>query len=298
MARRVGIVAAAAVLALAGCGQDGSPAPNSAGAPATTSSAYKLGENIAFKRASNGQPIGVIRIMEVVAVPEECLSRYTKGPVIAVRSEIDNPGEVFLPEPDLFSVKAIDRRGFTQDVDVVNIEPTCGFPRIASSQSHGKTTGWSALSVQEADPTGLVYAPLVGEPDSSLENLKFVTVSPSTATIALPSPLPRRGETPAPETKTEPTKQPPTSAPRPAAPAAGKACDIDSDTWAKDSSGQQLRCAYAGGPTPKWVESLPFVGRREPGTRCMLGVGVAETTDGQTMVCVGDQDSGTWQPGP
>lgn len=97
---------AAAVLALAGCGQ-GAQAPS-----ISANSQYQLGDSIEFKRKDNGQKIGTIRILEVVAVPEECL--FDPGLAIAVRAEIESPGELFLPRPDTFGLKVIDRAGFTR----------------------------------------------------------------------------------------------------------------------------------------------------------------------------------------
>lgn len=298
--RRIGGAAVlAAALTLTGCGGNDSAAPPQAPDTTTSEAGYKLGDPITFQRKDNGQPIGTIKFLEVLALPDSCSHTPVPpgGQVIGVRAEISNPGEIFLPRPDIYGLRVVDHGGFTQQATASAPACQAQFPEISGSQPRGKTTGWAQIIVREPDPVALIYAPIVGEADSTLGNLKFVTASPTQVSISLSSPLPQ----PATATTTTTTPPPPAAPSTPpapaAAPAAGMPCAPGADTWAKDTRGQQLRCAQAGGPA-MWVESAPFIGTRTPGTPCQLGAAVAEAPDRTTLICVGDQGAATWQPGP
>jgi hypothetical protein len=301
MSRLGTAVVAVCALALTGCGGETttatptSPAANSSNAP-------KFGDPVAFTRADNKQPIGTVRFLEAAEIPVDCVIDPQGAQAIGLRLEVENAGELFLSRPDVYDLKVVDRAGFTQQVTSPTLRSRCDadFPRLAPSQPAGKTTGWTFIQVHEAGPATIVYSPLVGATDSTLANLKLVPVAPATAKLSLPSPIPKRGVgEPAPAATTTATAAPNTPAPPAAArPAVGQSCDPTADAWAKDSSGGQLRCAYAGGPSPKWVASAPYVGVQNIGSPCELGAAVAEAPDGQTLVCVGAHGSSTWAPGP
>lgn len=192
MSRPIAVVAAACVLLLTGCGA-GTDA--SAPAPAApTKPVRALGDPLEFKRSDNGQTVGTIKFLEAVAVPPTCL--FTPPPaggqVIAIRAEVVNPGNLFLPKPDVYGLSVIDQSGATQSVESVSVAGSCSaqFPEIGPSQSSGKTIGWAVLMVREANPTALVYAPYVAELTSTIGNIKTVVVTPQSAKVALPNPLP------------------------------------------------------------------------------------------------------------
>jgi hypothetical protein len=291
---RLGAAAiAVAMLTLAGCG--GNSAPTTA--PAVNSS-YKLGEAIVFTLTA-GPSAGTITFRDVVALPAECLFDPLPpgGQAIAIHAAVDSPGDVFLPEPDPLEAKVVDRDGATQSVSLLQIRSDCKttYPDIAQSRAHSKVDGWTYGVIRQADPTAIVYTPLVGAPDSSINNLKFVTMAPKSVTVAVPMPLTRPGTQPqlAPASAVAPTPAPQTIT----APIAGRACDPSTDRWAKDASGGQLRCISTGAAAT-WVSSMPFIGTRTPGTACELGAAVAESASGQMLVCTGTQSSATWAPGP
>lgn len=300
MARLSGAAAAAVcVIALTGC--DNTAAPTT---PATNSAPIKLGDPLPFVRADNKQLIGTVRFLEVAEIPADCVIDPEGAQTIGFRVEVDNPGVLFLSKPDVYDLKVVDRAGFTQPVTSATVRTRCGsaYPTLGPSQPGGKTTGWTFLGVRDADPAALVYSPMVGEADSTLTDLKLVAVSPTSVTVPLP--VPQRGGvdltssvTPSPNGPAEPSTTAPTSA-APVGPSAGGSCNPAVDKWAKDASGSQLICAYAGGATPKWVPSAPYVGTRTPGDSCELGAAVAESAAGQTLVCAGDRGSSTWTPGP
>ncbi|MGI5223079.1 hypothetical protein [Nocardia sp. CA-290969] len=260
-----------------------------------------LGELITFSRADGGDTVGTIRFHEAVMLPAECT--WDDEQVLGLRVDIDNPGDIYLPAPDAFQLQTVDEGGYTRDVEHTTIESECDptYPEIARSDPRSKTEGWALVKV-ESPPTAVVFQPLVAEPDSTIENIKFVPVAPQSVKI----PLPGLATAPAPATTVAPTTT--TTPPPPPVvietqeisyPEAGESCDTSTDTWALDSSGGQLRCAYAGGPTSKWVNSAPFIGVREEGSPCdMSESGVAETADGTPMVCVGSRGDSVWMPGP
>lgn len=268
-----------------------------------TSEEPKLGAPITFVRADGGSTVGTIRFHEAVMLPAECT--YDDDQVFGLRVDIDNPGDIYLPAPDAFQMKVVDQSGYSREVEHVTIEADCKatYPEIATSDPHSRTEGWALVKVQSA-PTAVVFQPLVAEPDSTIDNIEFVAVTPASVKIALPDVKTPAAPAVAPTTTTPP---PTTEAPPPVVieteeishPEAGEACDTGTDTWAIDSSGGQLRCAFAGGPTSKWVNSAPFIGIREEGSPCdMSESGVAETADGIPMVCVGSRDESVWMPGP
>lgn len=302
---KFGVVAAiAAALLLAGCNKPGTSATTAPTAP--TVSTFKLGDLVTFK-AENNRVVGTIRFLEAIEVPSDCVIDSTSAQAIAIRVEIDNPGVLALPEPDMYSLLTNDTRGVSQPTTVTTLQSRCSvdYPSIASSLAPGKTAGWVYVGVRTANPAALLYAPTVGDVGSTANDIKLVTMSPVSATISLPTPLPRTtGQAAA--SVVPPTGNPaPTSAPVPPAvaqapvtPAAGQPCNPGSDMWAKDATGQQLHCGTAGGPSPMWIRSAPFVGTRNPGGPCELGAAVAESPDGKVLICVGERGTATWAPGP
>ena len=306
-------LAVLAVAALVGGGilvaliiSDESPATTAA-APQTA--ALGIGSVVAFTRADTGAAIGTITIREVTVVPSECVIDPLPGTqALALHVEIDNTGTVALSTPDMYSTTTLDEAGVTQPTENGTLTSAClpRWPEGADAGVGRKTVEWVVLQVQP-NPKAIQYTPLVASENASLENWEFVKASPLTAKVALPAPLPTAtpAAAPAPTTTvqvetTEPTVAPTTraAAPTKAAPAAGVGCDPSVDNWAIGADGGQLKCAYAGGPTPKWVNSAPFIGIRQPGSRCSYDDGVAESASGQTLVCTGDRDSAVWTPGP
>lgn len=290
--------------ALTGCGSDtGTDSATAATQPASSTAPTDtmIGDAITFTRKGGGE-IGSIRITDVVAVPDSC-TIAPRGQVIAIRGEITNTGDIALPRFDTYDITVVDAGGFTQRVESTSVRLECDttYPEIASSQVPGKTAGWAIFEVAQPNPSAVQYSPYVTDEGASLENMAFVETAPEAATVKVPSPLPVG---PAPDvvepTTAEPTPEPipRTTVAQPAAPAEGQACDTSTDEWAVAADGQQLRCAYAGASTPRWVASVPYIGVREPGTPCELGEAVAESPAGVPMVCVGGPGTGEWQPGP
>ncbi|MBF6187975.1 hypothetical protein [Nocardia farcinica] len=292
--------------ALVGCGSDSGDSTAATTQPpsSTAKGDTGIGDVTTFARKSDGQKVGTFRITDVVAAPASCvINPPPGGQVIAIRAEIVNDGTLMLPKPDSYGVTVVDAGGFTQEVESTSLQLQCEpqFPEIAPSQAPGKTAGWAVFEIAQPNPSAIQYAPYVAKEGATLENLEFVEMSPAMAVVKVPQPLPvSEDEAPTTAPAVTTTVVPPTAVAPPAvtAPTSGQACDIDTDTWAKDANGQQLRCAYAGGPTPRWVNSRPFIGIREPGTPCELGEAVAESPAGVPMVCVGTPGDGEWQPGP
>ena len=292
-----GALIATAVIVTA-CGDDSVSTTSST----STVEEPKLGAPIEFQRTDNGETVGTIRIREAVMVPTECVAPGDQ--VLAVRVELDNPGDLFLPSPDTYTLTTVDTEGVTRETETVtlNLECESDYPEIARSDPRSKTEGWEVLKVQ-GTPAAVVYAPIVAEPDSTVDNIKYVPVTPESAKVALPD----LATAPPPVTTTIAPAPAEAPAPPPVVietqeisyPEAGEPCDTSTDAWALDSSGGQLRCAFAGGPTSKWVDSAPFIGVREEGSPCdMSEAGVAETADGTPMVCVGSREDSVWMPGP
>ncbi|NEW49318.1 hypothetical protein GV792_04575 [Nocardia cyriacigeorgica] len=281
------------------------PPATTAAAPKTT--ALGIGTPVAFARADTGAAIGTITFTDATVVPAECVIDPVPGTqALALHVEIDNTGTVALSTPDMYSMTTLDGAGVTQPTENGTLTSAClpRWPEGADAGVGRKTVEWVVLQVQP-NPVVLQYTPLVASENASLENWEFVKASPLTAKIALPAPLAIAAPAPAPTTTvqvetTDPTVAPTTraAAPTKAAPAAGVGCDPSVDNWALDAAGGQLKCAYAGGPTPKWVNSAPFIGIRQPGSRCSYDDGVAESPSGQTLMCTGDRDSAVWTPGP
>lgn len=293
-------LAAAAVLA--GCGNDDpatSPAPS-----ATTHRDTGVGDEIVFSRADNSTRIGSVRILEAVTVPAECaVDSPPAGQTIGLRMEIVNDGALKLSSPSL-GMGVNDAQGYTQDAAVVNIAGPCKqqYQPLASSVAPGKTMGWILVQPRQPNPAAVIYTPLVGAENSTLENLQFVETAPKFATIRLPAltaPAAPPPMTTAPSPRPSPEPLPTTQAPIKRAPMVGGACDPDVDNYSNTADGQLVKCAYAGAPTPRWVMSAPIVGTRAQGSPCTAGTsGIAISPDGRDMVCVGDAGEATWQPGP
>lgn len=301
------ITAAGAMLLAAGCGADTPAASPPAPPMSATASTDGLGSIYNFAKAEDGTKIGSIRFLETVEVPTSCLFDPLPAGAqgIAVRAELTNVGALAINRPDSDVVRVNDSEGFTQPTRLLSIRGECRispFPDLASAPAPGKASGWFVVQSPVKDPAALVYTPLVWSETASISNWDAVRVDPTHVVVPL-KPIPAAQSAPAPAPSVATTVAPPAAptiqiAPKPAAAAAGQSCDPDVDNWAKDASGGQLKCAYAGGSTPKWVRSAPLVGTRTPGTSCELGSAVAESPAGETLVCVGEQGSATWTPGP
>ncbi|MBF6213791.1 hypothetical protein IU487_22495 [Nocardia puris] len=288
-AAALGALALTAAIA-SGCGDDS----------ATSSTPAALGATHAL--TSGGDIIATVRFAEVALLPAECV--YDPLPdgaiAIAVRIEVANNSRHGVTSPDATTIGVNDAQGFTQDSTGVTLDSACHdqYPELDDPPAPGKVAGWEYLKAP-ANPTALVYEPLVWGEDTTLEDWKFIQVEPRQILIGLPSlsadasPSPG-SSTPAPPSPTMP--RPSTTPPiaRPAVPAVGEACDVDGNLWAVDASGGQLHCTYAGTSSPRWVESLPFIGTREVGDPC-TDDGVAEDLQGRPLICLGEQG---WQPGP
>ncbi|MCM6778011.1 hypothetical protein NDR87_31050 [Nocardia sp. CDC159] len=301
-------IAAATFIALA-CGIGLSACTPSTQSPSTSAAApstdRNIGDEIAFARADNGERIGIIKILDAAAVPARCaLLAPPDSPILGLRMEIVNNGRLALSRPasgfalTVLSVK--DSQGYTQQVTIRDVGPECEaqFPQIASPPAPGKSIGWVMAQLRQPNPSAVVYTASVLD-GTSFDDLKPVAAAPAAASVKLPdlSMAPPISPTSAPTTAstTAPSEQqfPAT------APAVGQRCDLATDRWAKDANGGRLRCATAGGVTPKWVSSVPFIGTRAQGSPCDPdAAAVAETRDGTTLVCVGDTGSATWTPGP
>lgn len=311
---RTAIAAAALAAALTGCSSDTGSTAVAPGSP-STSAAPGIGTTVAFKRADTGAALGTITFREAVALPADCVSDLPTGrQALGLLVEIDNAGPAgalaALPAPTEFLITTLDSTGISQPTTRGTLQSACTgqFPAGAEPAAGRKTLGWVPLYTAP-NSVALQYTPAVF--DGTVTDWKPIQVSPAQATIKLPSPLPGPASAPAPTAAPTTTaaagpveelatRAPTTTktAPVKTAPAAGAACDPDVDNWAKTSTGKQLKCAYAGGPTPKWVNSAPFIGTRQPGSRCSYDDGVAESPSGQTLVCTGERDSAVWTPGP
>src|SRR5690606_11859018 len=96
------------------CGGDESV---TATASTSTTQEPTLGAPITFERADNSETVGTIRIHEAVMVPAECVAPGDQ--VLAVRVELENPGDLFLPSPDAYTLKTVDTDGYTREVETV-----------------------------------------------------------------------------------------------------------------------------------------------------------------------------------
>lgn len=303
------VLSACTALAVAGCGGSDEPtaAPSGGSSPASTND---LGKTYRIAKTNGGAEIGTIRFTDIATLPVDCISKtYSNGrPALGVRVELVNTGTLELELPTDGLIQVNDAGGFTQDADTENLEPKCEgqYPELARPKAPGKAAGWVFIQSQVTDPSALVFTPVVWPEGQTLEDFKPpVPVTPNQIVVALPAvpALATVAPTSEPSAPTTEAPEPTTPAAAPtttasAAPKAGGVCTPGSDSWAKDTSGQQLYCTYAGGPTPKWVESLPLIGTRPIGGPCELGEYVAESPDGRPMVCVGEEGAGTWLPGP
>lgn len=268
---------------------------------AGTTSPAQLGATTTFAR-TDGLPVGTFRVTDAITLPTDCVVELSEpsGQFLGIRVEIDNPGDLTLPRPDMYTTRVIDAAGVTHDVDNAVISSRCEhlYPDIASSESRSKTAGWVAFELSQPDPATLVYTPIVAEGGTSLSDIEWAAMSPPAVRVQLPTPLPTgAGDSATAESPTTtpgaPLSAPPTvedSQP----PTVGEACDVDGNLWAVDADGGQLHCTYAGTSSPRWVESLPFIGTREVGDPC-TDDGVAEDLQGRPLICLGEQG---WQPGP
>lgn len=304
------ILPACAALAVAGCGGSDESAP-SATPTAAVSAADELGKTYTFARVSGGTEVGSIRFTDAATLPESCVigSPSTGGTVVAARVELVNATTTKLEPPSsLGLLKVNDTEGFTHDTDGVTIAQDCRsqFPTLSTPPAPGKAAGWFAVRSQ-VPPSALVFTASAWDGVITADSIPFVPVTPATVIVKLPALTPPAtpASTPVPTaapTTTEPPAPPPPTVVAPVSPRAGGSCNPDTQNWAKDASGQQLYCGYAGGSTAKWIESLPLIGTRQVGTPCDSYDYVAKAPDGRPLVCSWDpvrQDgSNSWQPGP
>jgi hypothetical protein len=291
------VIAIAAATLATGCSAHGESPP--VAVTSTPAAAAAIGTPMVFAKKATGQRVGTFTVTDVMVVPAECLldPPVNGKQTLGLRVEIVNDGILALPRPDMYSVKVQDAGGFTQSVETTTVRAQCNsrYPSIAASEAPGKTAGWAFIDTVHPNPTAVTYAPFAAEEGSSISDIKVAELSPPLVTIKLPAPL-----EPGPAATTAPTGAPllpSLPAPQPVKPAAGQPCSPDTDNWATDAGGQ-LKCAFAGGPTAKWVRSAPFVGTKTPGATCELGAAVAESPTSETLVCVGERGSATWAPGP
>ncbi|MFC4124951.1 hypothetical protein [Nocardia rhizosphaerae] len=300
---------ALAVLAVVGIGVlvGMSHSPSSGETSTAESASGGIGSPIEFRRADSGELIGTITIRDSVLVPAECVIDPVAGTAgLAIQVEIDNSGTVGIGSPDMYTLTTLHRDGITHPTENGVLKSSCSerWPSGKSADVGLRTSQWILLHVQQ-DPIAVQYTPIVAAPGSTWANLELVATAPKSVTIPLPATMSTAAmpTATAATTPSTPAASATTQAPPPTktavAPAAGVACDPDVDNWATDASGGQLKCAYAGGPTPKWVNSAPLIGTRTPGTPCRQGEGVAESPSGQTLVCAGmSADTSVWTPGP
>lgn len=302
-----------AALLLSGCGSD-EPSSNANPSPASSpDTADDLGKTFTFNSTKDGSQVGTIRFTEVTVVPDSCISDDPEpgSQTLGVRVELANTGRLALELPTDGLAQVNDPSGFTQEATTPDLSSDCKrqFPELSRPPAPGKAAGFVLVRSQVTSPSAIVYSPIVWAEDAGLSNWNMITVTPRSITVRLPKDIAAQAgpsttaAAPAPTTTQEPepeptTTKPPAPVPQIASPKANQACNADSDTWAIDANGGQLRCAYAGGPSPKWVQSLPFIGTRPVGGPCELGEYVAESPSGQTMVCIGERGSATWAPGP
>ncbi|MBF6254385.1 hypothetical protein IU414_06695 [Nocardia farcinica] len=290
--------------AVAGCSSDASE-PVAVTTTTEPASSDDLGK--AWEFTGDGAKYATVRFTDAQQLPSQCLlDPPATGTLIGVRAEVENhKGQPIELGADLLQVN--DANGFTQETQLMLLHPNCRgqYPELADAPAPGKAAGWVFLQSPVESPSALVYTPMVWAEGAGVDNFDFIALTPDHVVVRLPAlptaptqPTTTTVAEPEPEPTPAPTQPAPTQAPASTAPTSGQACDIDTDTWAKDANGQQLRCAYAGGPTPRWVNSRPFIGIREPGTPCELGEAVAESPAGVPMVCVGTSGDGEWQPGP
>jgi len=292
------VVLAAAVSACSGQ-QGNSPSTT---AQAAVNQGHHLGEVIAFARADTGVRIGTATITQSVTVPADCSLDPVPvgGQLIGLWMEIINDGPLMLPEPTL-EIQVTDTAGFTQTAKMPQVALPCRqqYPELPSSVAPGKTRGWVLVQPKQPDPAAVIYTPLVGAPDSTLDSIKLVPVTPANATVSLPH---LQAGPAAPATSVAPTSTtqapaPTTHVPEASSPVVGAACDPTEGKRGATAGGQSVECALAGAGSPHWVRAAPSVGTRTIGTACAAGSpGLAISPDDQDLVCVGNP--GTWQPGP
>ena len=298
MRRSVVVVVLAAAVSACSGQQGNSPSTT---APSAVNQGHHLGEVIAFARADTGARIGTATITQAVTVPADCSLDPVGGQLIGLWMEIVNDGPLMLPEPTL-EIQVTDTAGFTQTAKMPQVALPCRqqYPELPSSVAPGKTHGWILVQPKQPDPAAVIYTPLVGAPDSTLDNIKLIAVTPAKATVALPHLQPGPTAAPASSVAPAPTMQVPApraQVPEESTPVVGAACDPTEGKRGTTVAGQSVECAFAGASSPHWVRTAPIVGTRTIGTPCPAGrPGLAISPDDQDLVCVGNP--GTWQPGP
>ncbi|MFB8031342.1 hypothetical protein, partial [Streptomyces sp. NPDC055990] len=135
------LIATAAIVTACGGGEAATTSSTSTETP-------ELGAPVTFQRTDNGDTVGTIRFHEAVMVPTECLGPGDQA--LAVRVDIDNPGELYLPAPDSWTAKAIDSDGRSSDTEEISLNLECesDYPEIGRSDPRSKTAGWALLRVQ------------------------------------------------------------------------------------------------------------------------------------------------------
>ncbi|MFD8104259.1 hypothetical protein ACFV24_32465 [Nocardia fluminea] len=317
MQRHLAPVAALVVLAGAtGCGSVESPTT-----PAITSAPPSgLGTPFAFTDASTGAKVGTITFTDVALAPADCVTDMVPGRVaLAVHARVESLGTSRMVQPDQWLLSTVDRAGITQRTEDAILTDDCFATYTYSASPKPGTTveGWSVVQALP-DMVALQFMPLVQDESAPMDAPRFVTPAPATVTIPLataPAPATVTAVAPAsaapapspaaPLPATTPEFAPesvasaaPTTVPTPkktTTPAVGVACTLPDDGYATAADGSTLRCAKAGGPSAKWVQSVPLLGSRTPGAPCEVGAGVATSPDGEEMFCLGQgPDTNVW----
>ncbi|MFD6401017.1 hypothetical protein [Nocardia sp. NPDC060249] len=313
MQRHLAPVAVLAVLAgVAGCGSVDSPT-----APATTSAAGSaptsgLGTPFAFTDAPTGAKVGTITFTEVALAPADCVTDLGPGRVaLAVRARIESIGTSRMSRPDQWLLSTVDRAGITQRTEHAILTDDCfdTFTYSASPKPGTTVEGWSVVQALP-DIVALQFVPLVQDESAPMDAPRFVTPAPAKVAIPLataPAPATVTGTAPStaapsaaaatsepvPESTTAVTTTVP--APKKTAPAVGVACTPPGNDYATAADGSTLKCTKAGGPSAKWVQSVPLLGTRTPGAPCEVGSGVATSPNGEEMLCLGEgPDTNVW----
>ncbi|MFD3509299.1 hypothetical protein [Nocardia sp. NPDC058666] len=272
-----------------------------------------LGTRFAFTDAASGAQVGSITFTDVALVPAECVTDPVPGRVaLAVRAQIESTGTSRLATPDQWLLSTVDRAGITQRTEYAVLTNACldTFSYSAFPKAGTTVAGWSVVQALP-EMVALQFVPLVQDESAPMDAPRFVTAAPSNVTIPLAvapalatmTPAPSAAASPTPVTTTPefvpesatPAATATVSVPKKATPAVGVPCTLPGDGYATAEDGGTLRCTKAGGPTAKWVQSVPLLGTRTPGAACEVGAGVAMSPGGAEMLCLGDgPDTNVW----
>ncbi|MFC9665583.1 hypothetical protein ACFVJ5_35600 [Nocardia sp. NPDC127606] len=251
--------------------------------------------------------------------PADCVTDLGAGRVaLAVRAQIESIGTSRMSRPDQWLLSTVDRAGITQRTEHAILTDDCfdTFTYSASPKAGTTVEGWSVVQALP-DVVALQFVPLVQDESAPMNAPRFVTPAPAKVTIPLataPAPATVTALAPATATTTPSAAAPlpattpelapessttavPTTVPTPkkTTSAVGVACTPPGDDYATAADGSTLKCTKAGGPSAKWVQSVPLLGTRTPGAPCEVGSGVATSPDGEEMFCLGEgPDTNVW----